>query len=344
MEQLAKKHSGRCIAVEYLGAHVPLEWECADGHRWMAKPTNIKSGRWCPKCRNEKLSEKFRRTDALSLFRDVAASRGGKVLTTTAPRNDNQLIEWQCARGHKWRAKPNNILNGKWCPECSVGVGERICRLYFEQLFGQPFPCTWPEWLIIGGTRRELDGFCDQLGLAFEHQGQQHFRKVARFRVDDASLERGKRVDEAKINLCRKHGVTLIQIPEIPTLTPLPAVKSAIKEACLRHGVRLPRDFDRKSIDLKSAWDYDLMERLSDAARQRGGKCLGHEFIGIASKYRWECANGHQWEASGGNILHRRSWCPTCHHEKLRARRAQGLYKPTGRMAPVQKSNEFESS
>jgi hypothetical protein len=162
--------------------------------------------------------------------------------------------------------------------------------------------------------------------------------------VDDASLERGKRVDEAKINLCRKHGVTLIQIPEIPTLTPLPAVKSAIKEACLRHGVRLPRDFDRKSIDLKSAWDYDLMERLSDAARQRGGKCLGHEFIGIASKYRWECANGHQWEASGGNILHRRSWCPTCHHEKLRARRAQGLYKPTGRMAPVQKSNEFESS
>lgn len=29
-------------------------------------------------------------------------------------------LEWQCQKGHVWKAKPGHIKNSKsWCPECN---------------------------------------------------------------------------------------------------------------------------------------------------------------------------------------------------------------------------------
>ena len=34
-------------------------------------------------------------------------------------KSTSTKIAFQCAEGHTWKSKPNNILNGNGCPHCS---------------------------------------------------------------------------------------------------------------------------------------------------------------------------------------------------------------------------------
>ena len=282
------------------------------------------------------LSDRFRRKDSLAFYSSLAAEKGGKLLTAEEPKNSHQMLEWECARSHRWKAKANNIQNGKWCPTCSSGIGERICRIYFETLWGESFPSTWPDWLQRKGKRRQLDGYCEKLGIAFEHQGQQHYKKMKGSKFQRVTVERQIEEDRYKMEVCTSRNVRLFQIPEIPTLTAINDVKSVIKRQCEHLGLPIPLGFDEKMVDLRKAWDYDLMDRLREAACARGGICLGKDFVGISENYLWECEKGHQWEASGGSIIYSKSWCPTCHHEWLSRRIQTGICKlPVSKPDPV---------
>ena len=51
------------------------------------------------------------------------------------------------------------------------------------------------------------------------------------------------------------------------------------------------------------------MERIAAA---KGGKCLSSEYQGLEVKLRWQCEEGHEWEAMPNNVLYNNSWCPVC--------------------------------
>jgi len=53
------------------------------------------------------------------------------------------------------------------------------------------------------------------------------------------------------------------------------------------------------------------LSELQKTSVVRGGKCLSDEYITTATKYRWECGEGHIWEATGNKIQQGR-WCPYC--------------------------------
>ncbi|WJN78176.1 hypothetical protein OH687_15205 [Burkholderia anthina] len=55
----------------------------------------------------------------------------------------------------------------------------------------------------------------------------------------------------------------------------------------------------------------DGLERLHEAAAERGGRCLTDTYIGIAAHYEWECAEGHRWTAVAHRIVDG-GWCPHC--------------------------------
>lgn len=53
----------------------------------------------------------------LDLIKKIAETNGGKCLTKTwlgniTPHN------FQCKNNHVWKARPNDIKRGHWCPEC----------------------------------------------------------------------------------------------------------------------------------------------------------------------------------------------------------------------------------
>ena len=64
----------------------------------------------------------------------VAKSKGGLPLFDKWPGAKTK-VSWKCSCGCEWQATPNNIQTGTWCPNCSSGLSERICRDLFEKLF-----------------------------------------------------------------------------------------------------------------------------------------------------------------------------------------------------------------
>ncbi len=111
MRYLAEKQGGGCLSEKYVNAATKLLWQCSEGHQWKATPTNIKRGRWCPYC--------FQNRWLLTIeeMQLVAAKRGGRCLSEEYV-NTTTKLSWQCSEGHQWEATPDNIRKGSWCPEC----------------------------------------------------------------------------------------------------------------------------------------------------------------------------------------------------------------------------------
>jgi hypothetical protein len=52
---LAKARGGRCKSTVYVNNKTKLQWECADGHRWVASAQKIRQGQWCPTCGRKRI-------------------------------------------------------------------------------------------------------------------------------------------------------------------------------------------------------------------------------------------------------------------------------------------------
>lgn len=51
-------------------------------------------------------------------MQEIAKRKNGKCLSKKYINSQTKLT-WQCREGHIWKAIPNNIKNGKWCPYCA---------------------------------------------------------------------------------------------------------------------------------------------------------------------------------------------------------------------------------
>jgi hypothetical protein len=299
-------------------------WECAKGHQWTASPSTIQQGKWCLKCSGSAKS-------TIQEMHRLAESRGGRCLSDTYVNNRAPLL-WECQEGHRWRANARNIGIGRWCPTCSIGLGERICREFFSQLLGDSFPKSRPEWLVNrAGNRMELDGYCAALGIAFEHQGEQHYSKEHYFRTRaDVSQRETLDVNDAiKAELCAQKGITLIHVPELPNRLPIEQVRAFIKEQLSIKVVPLPPDFDTREVDFNKAYrtsgSEEILNRLRTIATESGGQCLSTSYVSAKKKLLFQCARGHKWEATSGNIQ-TGYWCPFC---------AGNIRKTTGEMKAI---------
>ncbi len=50
MQEIAKSRGGKCLSTKYVNSKTKLYWECSEGHRWSARPSDIKAGKWCRVC------------------------------------------------------------------------------------------------------------------------------------------------------------------------------------------------------------------------------------------------------------------------------------------------------
>ena len=314
MQKIASEYGGRCISRKYKNNNSKLKWECAEGHKWETAPMHIRAGKWCPRCSgNVRLTIKD--------MKKLAKERGGKCLSKEY-FNAYTELEWQCNEGHKWNSKPVNIRNGNgWCPDCSFSIGERICRAYFEQLFSNSFPNTRPKWLTgRRGSPLELDGYCKELKIAFEHQGEQHYTLKSHFIKTKKGLARRKQGDKDKLEICKQNGVRLIRIPELFTRTKLEDLQQFIYDECKKLHIHRPAGMLSKTINLKYAWssrgNKAKFEEMQAIASSKGGNCLSKHYINSLTKLEWECSDGHRWFATPNQIKNTDTWCPDCGRSK----------------------------
>lgn len=109
--QIAIERGGVCLSRTYKNLSTPMEWQCMYGHRWSARFSHIKHhSSWCPKCAGH--------GKTIEDLQAVAIEWGGNCLGTRYINGTTPVL-WECARGHKWEARPNNVVNnGTWCPQC----------------------------------------------------------------------------------------------------------------------------------------------------------------------------------------------------------------------------------
>jgi len=141
---------------------------------------------------------------------DLAESKGGKCLSTEY-KNIITKMKWQCPKGHEWETPMATLRNmGCWCPQCSGYKSEELCREIIEDNLLEKFPKKRPKWL----EGLELDGYNEELNIAFEYNGIQHYEYNEHFhRGDPERFEAQKARDRKKYRLCREHKVNLIIIP-----------------------------------------------------------------------------------------------------------------------------------
>ena len=125
-------------------------------------------------------------------------------------------MEWKCKENHTWLAIFKSVKHGNtWCPYCPKSRSEKLCREILQEYTGLSFTSIRPNLLKndVSGHNLELDGFCEDLRLAFEYQGKQHDEYIPFFHRKEGDFERQQDRDKLKLDLCKKHDIDVLIIP-----------------------------------------------------------------------------------------------------------------------------------
>ena len=306
MHETAKEFNGKCLSTKYVNSQTKLEWQCSENHKWKANPGDVRNGHWCPYC-----AGKARGT--IEEMQNIAQERGGECLSTIY-KNRKTKLKWECNCGHIWMAIPYTIIRGSWCPECGQGLGERIARSAMEQLFDTGFPHAYPKWLKPkNGNQLELDGYNEELKLAFEHNGIQHYEIDGYFIKTKSQLNKRKRIDQFKVDTCKQNGVALIVFPPIPDSLHVNQIPSFIIDQLTVNKYPISDRLKNMELDVKKLYiktpELIEMRKLAD---DRGGELLSTYYINSMTNLTWKCSKGHIWEASPNNIKNNKTWCLEC--------------------------------
>ena len=219
-KKIITEKGGRLIKVIYenpkeklFNQRTRFEIRCKADHKFTTRAQDLKQGKWCRECSYKVIGEKLR--GSFKDIQNLIEKRGGKCLTKPEDyKNQHQNLKILCSENHIFKSAPSNFIRGDWCPQCSQGKFERLSRKFFEEIFQKEFPKERPNWLVNSrGNQMELDGYNKDLKLAFEAQGEQHYRAVPHFNQTLDDLEQRIRDDLRKLELCKQNDVTLIQVP-----------------------------------------------------------------------------------------------------------------------------------
>lgn len=94
---------------------------------------------------------------------------------------------------------------------------EELCRSVFENVYGKSFPRVRPDILsnplTNHSTNLELDGYNEELQMAFEYNGEQHYNSDHYLWKKEKDFLDLVLRDKIKKNLCEENGIWLIVIP-----------------------------------------------------------------------------------------------------------------------------------
>ncbi len=203
LKEIVEKRGGKLISTNYKNPNTRLTVICPKNHKWKTTSTGIKNGNWCFECTKLSIED----------IKETAKKRNGILISTVYERANKKVI-WECKNKHRWSATPSGVRNGTWCPYCRY-KSEQLSREILENIYKSPFPKARPKFLKTErGGFLELDGFNEELKLAFEYQGIQHEKVVLFFHPrGEKDLLAIQERDKIKREKCIQNGICLLEIP-----------------------------------------------------------------------------------------------------------------------------------
>lgn len=306
LKEVARAKGGRILETEFLGTNTLHWFEDAAGRRFQRTAIDIVAGRWSP-------YEGGRVHEAdvnLALLREITEERGGRLVSDTYVSATTKL-EFADAAGRSFWATPHQVKQGKWSPHermTNSGV-EEIARQALEHLLGIDLPRQRPKWLKspLSDASLELDGYDEKSKIAFEYQGDWHFRAV----LSEEQFERTKVRDRFKREACAKRGIRLIEISGLPPYQRgrdgdyLELVRSQLLEQhpMLVLTVTHVSDHDFVIATKGLSRSHRQLKKLRDIAARHGGQVISNEYLGTNVPLVFETKDGDQFESEPTRIF-----------------------------------------
>jgi len=285
-KDIAEKRGGKLLSSEYIGTRTKLKWQCSEGHIWKATPGNTFRGHWCPYC-----AGKAKKT--LGEMKELAKNKGGECLSDVY-KNSKTKLKWQCSEGHIWEATPD----GHWCPYCAGKVrktiedmkefakskgGECLSDIYENNKTKLKWQCSKGHiWEAVQS---------DILGGHWCPYCAGKVRKTIEDMKEFAKSKGGECLSDTYINSSTK-----------------------LKWQC--SGGHIWEAIH--SNIFRGAWcPYcagkvkKTLEEMKEFAKSKGGECLSDVYENNSTKLKWQCSEGHIWEAIPRSTF-KGHWCPYC--------------------------------
>jgi hypothetical protein len=296
---MAESKGGELLSKKYIGIKSKYKFKCAEGHIWSALPI----GTWCGRCKGHGKS--------IDDIRTMTEKRGGQLLSDTFIGVDKKY-EFKCSVGHSFSMTFAKMQGGQWCSICSKGSkSEELVRVVMEQIFGHEFKRVRPNWLKNDrNVPMELDGYSQDLKIAFEYQGRQHYETM--LFLMDQDLKRIQKNDRLKAKICRDRGVSLFIFTHKQNYRDFPQIAF---EQAQKFGLPVDKYDFKQEIDFDRAYiRTDKLEELRERTASKSLKLLSKKWLGVEHYYKVECqVCKNKYEVAGTAFMGRKiNGCRFC--------------------------------
>jgi len=228
---------GICLSKKYKGATQKLWWKCGFcDHEFPMTPNKVKSRRsWCPKCAN-KVPPTIKELQKLAVNVGIEKTGFPGEFLSKDYKGSNVNHRWRCGKCNlRFNKTVDKVKHRRsWCPHCSQGYYERICRGFMERIFSYlykrriTFPQTSLDEIVISVagiqalrdfhpdkigfeiSQMHFDGFNPIIIVGFERQGKQHYIRVPEWQKQEENFKRQLAIDKFKEYFSDKLSILLI--------------------------------------------------------------------------------------------------------------------------------------
>lgn len=304
LNEAAKKRGGRCLAKKYEGGNIKVEWECSEGHRWMAAPANIlNNSSWCSKCHGFFKEEICRVT-----FEQIFEEKFIKIRPKWLKSSSNFVMELD---GY---CKKFNIAfeyHGEQHFEKNHWIKtDKELKKRFKDDELKELLCKKNGIILIVVTHKtdliKLPYFIKRRLIEKKFDVSQfNFNKF----IDFNKAYRHKPKIEEMREIAKKRGGLCLSEKYIDVHTKLKwqckkgHVWNAVPDSVKNANHWCPKCAGNAKHELKD---------IKAFARKKGGECLSSEYKGVLEKLKWKCEKGHVWLTTANQVLNSKSWCPKC--------------------------------
>lgn len=124
--------------------------------------------------------------------------------------DDQEIDDIESGKGSEIRKRRRGGSGGE-------SKGEVECRRVMQKIFDKPFYKTRPRFLnnpvTFGTNNLELDCYNEELKIAVEYDGAQHYKFIPYFHKTYEAFMNQRYRDYMKEQMCKDNGIILIRVP-----------------------------------------------------------------------------------------------------------------------------------
>jgi hypothetical protein len=203
--------------------------------------------------------------------------------------------------------------------------GELLCKTFLELIFDKKFVSVRPEFLRnITTYKLELDCYCEELKLALEFQGIQHFIYDKHLHKGDINeFKKQQERDIFKKQKCFENKVNLIEITYLDEKKGKDYIKQKIVDELLKLGYDINNLDEKLKQDIKIQGGNEICVNLKQKIANKL-KELNYRFLfSYDDKYKQTdqtiivCNYNHHFITTYDNFGNKSSKCPYCSKKKF---------------------------